>query len=774
MTTPQPMPPKKQKRVAVFASYSPDGVLPPQVLPYLAGLRPLVEAIVVVCDNDLAPGERAKLDAHADHVIAGRHGEYDFGSYKRGVALARETGLLDRADALILCNDSCYGPVGSFAPMFETMEARGLDFWGGTDSHQFSYHLQSYFVAMTRPVFTSDAFRGFIEGVTKQENVNQVIQKYELGLTKVLREAGFTSGAMVENTLKGVHPKDPSYHNLPALPLYTLERGLPLVKVKALRRSAANIDGQNRVLAWLKENAPDIHDIATSDFDIQRFEDAGRVAFSLIMPTHNRAWCIGRAVASVMAQTHGNFELIIVDDGSTDGTRDLVEREFGAEIAAGRIRYVYLSENLGVCNARNVGLAHARHPWIAYADSDNTMRPQFLTVFANSIIEHGDRDAHYGKFILVGRGSIGATPFNRKTLLEKNFIDLGVFVHRKSLIARFGGFDSNLRRLVDWDLIIRYTGHKAPVFIPMILLDYTDDDGHTDRITIRESYVRANVAICSKYSSKPTVSTVILGYNHVDYITEAIESALAQKGNFTHEILLSDDGSTDGTARIMERYASKNPARIRNISRGGNFGISENYRHCFREAAGNFVAILEGDDYWTDTEKNLRQAEFLTRTPEAQMVFSKIELLNMGNGSRRLLKRQEGLAPLLTGADFAKDENLNPIANLSSAMFRTDLMRNLPSVIYEPRMSEIALGFYIDRMGKIGFIDRVMGVYRLNPTSVWTGASRVSKMAQAVETRRGALRVARSEHRAVLLKRLNERLAMLRDAEDAQTRKPAA
>ncbi|WP_281827530.1 glycosyltransferase [Jannaschia rubra] len=774
MTTPQPMPPKKQKRVAVFASYSPDGVLPPQVLPYLAGLRPLVEAIVVVCDNDLAPGERAKLDAHADHVIAGRHGEYDFGSYKRGVALARETGLLDRADALILCNDSCYGPVGSFAPMFETMEARGLDFWGGTDSHQFSYHLQSYFVAMTRPVFTSDAFRGFIEGVTKQESVNQVIQNYELGLTKVLREAGFTAGAMVENTLKGVHPKDPSYHNLPILPLYTLERGLPLVKVKALRISHTNIDGQNRLLAWLKENAPDIYDAAISDPDVHRYEDAGRVAFSIVMPTHNRAWCIGRAVASVMAQTHGNFELIIVDDGSTDGTRDLVEREFGEEIAAGRIRYVYLSENLGVCNARNVGLVHARNPWIAYADSDNVLRPYFLTLYANAIIEHRTRDAFYSQFINLSDGRTVGRPFDRKILVQSNFIDLGTFVHKRSLFTRFGGFDPELRRLVDWDLVIRYTKHKDPVFLYRVVLEYTDDQDHQDRISVRESLVKANLAVRSKHDSRPTVSTLILGYNHVDYITEAIESALAQKGNFTHEILLSDDGSTDGTARIMARYAEKHPTRIRNISRGGNHGISENYRHCFREAAGNFVAVLEGDDYWSDPEKNLRQAEFLTRTPEAQMVFSKIELLNMGNGSRRLLKRQEGLGPLLTGADFTKDENLNPLVNLSSAMFRTDLMRNLPSFLYEPRMSEIALAFHFDRMGKIGFLDRVMGVYRLNPASVWTGASRVSQLRQAVETRRGALRVARPAHRAAIERHLTEKLAQLRDAEDSQTRKPAA
>ncbi|TJZ87372.1 rhamnan synthesis F family protein [Paracoccus hibiscisoli] len=603
----------KRRRVAVFASYSGDGVLPPQVQPYLEGLRPLVERIVVVCDNDLAPDQVARLSGLADHVITGRHGKYDFGSYKRGVAWARQTGWLDEADDLILCNDSCFGPVGSFAPMFERMEARHLDFWGATDGREFHPNLQSFFVVLGWHVFQSPVFRNFIEGISKQPNVQQVIMKYEIGLTKTLAGAGYSWGAMVENRLEGVHPLDPTYRNIVEHPITAMEMGLPLVKAKALRQTESNAEGTDRTLDWLRQHAPVVHRAALDDFTIARFQDVGRIGFSMIMPTHNRAWCISEAIGSALRQTHQNFELIIVDDGSDDDTFEVIQRAFGPQLDSGTIRYVGLAESCGVCAARNIGIAHARHDWITYLDSDNQLRPNFLTVMANAIIEQPQKDCFYGQIINRGTGLVVGCGFVRNDILRGNYIDLGVFAHRKSLIHRLGGFDPDLRRLVDWDLIIRLTAHQDPVFLPQVLLDYSDDEQgqSADRISVRESFLRAKVAVHSKHSPRPTVSTAILSYNHQEFIVEAIESGLEQRGNYTHEILLADDGSSDGTARIMARYAARYPNRIRNISTGGNFGVSANYQHCVREAAGNHIAILEGDDYWTDPDKNARQADFL-------------------------------------------------------------------------------------------------------------------------------------------------------------------
>ncbi|ACM04349.1 rhamnan synthesis F family protein [Cereibacter sphaeroides] len=752
--------PAPRRRVAVFASYTGDGILPPQVVPYLEGLKPLTDAIIVVCDNDLKPSEVAKLSGLAAHVITGRHGEYDFGSYKRGVAWLDKAGLLTTADDLILCNDSCYGPIGSFAPMFAEMEAKGLDVWGATDSREIDYHLQSYFVVLTRKAFSSEAFRTFISRVEKQPNVQEVIRKYEIGMSQTLAKAGFRSGAMISNKLVGVHENDPTARNLTLFPLYTLNRGLPLLKVKALTKPSSNANGADAIIEWLSENAPDIHAVATSEFEVMKYATASKIGFSVIMPTYNRGWCIGRAIRAVLAQTHRTFELIIVDDGSTDNTEQEVRRRFPDEIASGQIVYIRLERNAGVCKARNIGMMRARGDWIAYADSDNEVRPYLLSMFAHRILQDPDKDTVYGRFINVNSGAIIGKPFESGDVLQGNFIDLGVFTHRRSLMGKLGCFDDLLRRLVDWDLIIRYTRHDTPAYIDKILLNYLDEE-RKDRISVGESFVKANIQVHRKHSSLPTVSTIIVSYNHLEFIVEAIESALAQNGNFHHEILLSDDGSTDGTARIMARYAEKYPMRIRNISRGSNHGVSENYRYCFAEAQGEFVAVLEGDDYWTDPQKLAKQAAFLRGHPEAAMVMSRIELLEMTSGKRRTLKRQEGLPSIVSGKHFSENQHLNLIANFSCCMFRTDIMQQLPDMMYEPRLSEIALAFYLDRLGGIGCLPGVMSTYRLNDRSVWTGASMADKHRQAIDVRQTALRVARPIYRATIQRHIDEKQKQL-------------
>lgn len=758
--------PASRRRVAVFASYTGDGILPPQVLPYLEGLQDLTEAIVVVCDNDLQPGEVEKLSGLAAHVITGRHGEYDFGSYKRGVVWLEKAGLLTSADDLILCNDSCYGPIGSFEPMFAKMEGRGLDFWGGTDSREIAPHLQSYFVVLTRKVFSSDTFRNFIAGIEKQPNVPEVVKKYEIGMTQILSNAGFSSGAMVSNILAGLHGNDPTARNLTLFPLYTLNNGLPLLKVKALTEPITNANGALKTLEWLALNAPATYATAVSNFDVYQFTEVSKIRFSIIMPTYNRAWCINRAIRAVLAQTHQNFELIIVDDGSTDGTEQEVGNRFPDEIESGRIVYIRLEKNVGVCRARNIGLMQARGHWVAYADSDNEVRPYLFSMFAHTIVQFSDNDCIYGQFINVNSGRIIGKSFEDTDLIRGNFIDLGVFSHKRKLIGKFGYFDDSLRRLVDWDLIIRYTRHKPPIYIGKILLDYSDDD-RNDRISVSESITKAVLQVCRKHSPKPTVSSIILGYNHLEFIVEAIESALAQEGDFHHEILLSDDGSTDGTARVMAHYSQKYPMRIRNISRGGNFGISENYRHCFAEAQGEFVAVLEGDDYWTDPEKLIKQARFLREHPDAKMVISRIELFDMQSNKRRLLKRQEGLPKMISGRHFSENEHLNLIVNLSCCMFRTDTMQNLPDTMYDPRLSEIALAYYLDRLGGIGFLSDVMSTYRMNDKSVWTGASMAHKHEQAIAVRQTALRVARPAYRAIIQRHIDIRQKLL-EAERAK------
>ena len=198
--------------------------------------------------------------------------------------------------------------------------------------------------------------------------------------------------------------------------------------------------------------------------------------FSVVMPTYNRAFCIERAIDSLLGQTYGNYELVIVDDASTDGTGDLLRRRYSGEIASGRIKYE-LIEKGGVCKARNAGLRVAGGEWIAYLDSDNEMVPTFLETFARAIAVHPDAQYLYAKLICRDSHRRVGAEFDLGRLLNSNYIDLGVYVHRRALIDELGPFDENMTRLVDWELIARQCKKHSPVFVDETLLVYDDMKG---------------------------------------------------------------------------------------------------------------------------------------------------------------------------------------------------------------------------------------------------------------------------------------------------------
>src|SRR5579863_7279546 len=97
---------------------------------------------------------------------------------------------------------------------------------------------------------------------------------------------------------------------------------------------------------------------------------------SIIIPTFNRAYCIRHTVDSVVAQTHANWEVLIVDDGSTDGTRELIASTYSHDP---RIRYLY-QPNAGVSHARNTGIAESHGEFVAFLDSDDVWKPWKLAV----------------------------------------------------------------------------------------------------------------------------------------------------------------------------------------------------------------------------------------------------------------------------------------------------------------------------------------------------------------------------------------------------------
>lgn len=112
------------------------------------------------------------------------------------------------------------------------------------------------------------------------------------------------------------------------------------------------------------------------------------------------------------------------------------------------------------------------------------------------------------------------------------------------------------------------------------------------------------------------ISVVIISYAQEKYISEAIESVLAQKVNFKYEVLLADDCSPDNTKKIIKKYEKKYPDIIKVLDRPKNLGAAANTMDACLTAKGEYITILEGDDYWCDENKLQFQVDFLDKNPD--------------------------------------------------------------------------------------------------------------------------------------------------------------
>ena len=179
------------KRIVIFAAFNRGKQIDDYVIYYLNGLKKIADKIIYVADNNPSEAYEQQLKGLADIAIFEKHGEYDFGSWKRGFAAAVQNNWLDDADQLVLCNDSCYAPAFPFAEMFAAMEQKHVDFWGITKNCTgIIEHIQSYFLVFEPQVFKTELLANFFRSVRAEKCFWDVVSHYEVGLSRLLIEEG--------------------------------------------------------------------------------------------------------------------------------------------------------------------------------------------------------------------------------------------------------------------------------------------------------------------------------------------------------------------------------------------------------------------------------------------------------------------------------------------------------------------------------------------------------------------------------------------------------
>jgi glycosyltransferase involved in cell wall biosynthesis len=212
------------------------------------------------------------------------------------------------------------------------------------------------------------------------------------------------------------------------------------------------------------------------------------------------------------------------------------------------------------------------------------------------------------------------------------------------------------------------------------------------------------------------VSVLICAYNQQQYIEQAVRSALMQQANFPFELVIGEDCSTDDTPNILRRLAAENPDRIRLFCRDKNLGMHHNYRQTLLECRGQYIALLEGDDYWISPQKLQKQADFLDAHPECVLCFHDVLVFDQLAGTEHPYCRP-GI-PQVTGIE---DILQDMFFNTASVM-----MKNLAS--FPVWGTDLAIGdwpyfIWMAAYGKFGFINEILSAYRKHGEGLWSKAT---------------------------------------------------
>lgn len=229
--------------------------------------------------------------------------------------------------------------------------------------------------------------------------------------------------------------------------------------------------------------------------------------------------------------------------------------------------------------------------------------------------------------------------------------------------------------------------------------------------------------------NEPLVSICCQTYNHKNYIIEALDSFLIQKTNFSFEILLRDDASTDGTAELCKDYAAKYPDLIKLLAYEENQwqkGISP-FRDNVKRARGKYIALCEGDDYWTDPLKLQKQVDFLEKNPQYSFCCHRYKIYNESSGAFS----NEPTSNLYENSDLVIDLELFSKAwvtkTLTAVIRRELLMEILPHLQKYEYSNDVHQFYYLLKKGNAISLNQVMGVYRQHDGGVFNSQSNLAK-----------------------------------------------
>jgi len=230
--------------------------------------------------------------------------------------------------------------------------------------------------------------------------------------------------------------------------------------------------------------------------------------------------------------------------------------------------------------------------------------------------------------------------------------------------------------------------------------------------------------------TSPRVTVLLLTYNHAGFIAQSIESVLQQRTRFPFELIILDDCSTDGTREIVQRYADADPGRVKAVFAERNGESSSAWLAEFASTSAEYIAILEGDDYWISEEKLQKQADFLDAHPECSMSFHNVLVVHEGTQIEPY-EFNPAHQNRMTGVEDLLDANY--IATCS-AIYRAGVVTEFPDHLMNLVGSDWAFHLLHAEHGLIGYLAETLAAYRVYRAGSWTRLTEEKKITNVLET----------------------------------------
>jgi len=242
---------------------------------------------------------------------------------------------------------------------------------------------------------------------------------------------------------------------------------------------------------------------------------------------------------------------------------------------------------------------------------------------------------------------------------------------------------------------------------------------------------------------QPLVSVNVQTYQHAKYIGECLDSILMQKTDFPFEILIGEDGSTDGTRKICIKYAEKNPDKIRLFLRDrrishiknvhGYFGFNAKFNR--KMSKGKYIALCEGDDYWIDSSKLQKQISYMEKNPQCSLSFHAAEIINNFSRTRQIIRASK------ENHIFPKNKlfGYGSGAATSSLVFKKKPIEEIPLWLLEAPVGDIPLKMFLSQFGTVDYINEVMVARRVGSSESWS--TRMNKSSARISLYPGMIKM---------------------------------